>query len=552
MAVAAVLVLSAVGMPGIARANAMATARYTVMAADGVSSADAAAAVTELGGRILSSNSAVGMFSVVAPASGFVEAAATSPRLTGAARERSIGYAPNKPAPIEEEASDKGTTHADHDSRKGAGLDPLDDKLWGLRMVQADRARSVEPGDRRVTVGVLDTGIDASNPDLAPTFDRSLSRNFAPDKIDIDGPCEVPSCLDPVGTDDNGHGTHVAGTIGAAADGFGISGIAPGVSLVELKGGQDSGFFFLEPTVDALTYAGDAGIDVVNMSFYVDPWLYNCTANPADPPAAQAEQRTVITAMFRALTYAHAKGVTLVAALGNDHDDKDHPRADTSSPDYPTTAAPYPRPVDPGSCWDLPVEGPFVIGVSALGPSGKKSDFSNYGSTRVNVSAPGGYLRDYVGTDRFSTPANEILSTYPKTVLQKAGKVDADGNVVAGFENSVFRQCRDGTCGYYTYLQGTSMASPQAAGVAALIVSRFGRPDPAHHGGLTLDPRTTERILDASASAHPCPTPRTVTYTAEGRSAEFTATCTGPTRFNSFYGYGVVDAYAAVTYHGSL
>src|SRR5262249_19164704 len=152
----------------------------------------------------------------------------------------------------------------------------------------------------------------------------------------------------PVGTDDGGHGTHVAGIIGAAANGFGVSGVAPNVSLVELKGGQDSGFFFLEPVVNALTYAGQHGIDVVNMSFFVDPWLYNCVANPADSPAAQAEQRTIIAGMFRALTFAHVKGVTLLAALGNEHEDKGNPRTDVTSPDYPPNTA-YPRPIDRGT-----------------------------------------------------------------------------------------------------------------------------------------------------------------------------------------------------------
>ena len=60
---------------------------------------------------------------------------------------------------------------------------------------------------------------------------------------------------------------------------------------MNLRAGQDSGYFFLSPTVDALTYAGDHGIDVVNMSFYIDPWLYNCRSNPADSPAEQREQR---------------------------------------------------------------------------------------------------------------------------------------------------------------------------------------------------------------------------------------------------------------------
>ena len=80
--------------------------------------------------------------------------------------------------------------------------------------------------------------------------------------------------------DDDGHGTHVASTIGSPINGIGMAGVAPKVNLVNIRAGQDSGFFFLQPTVDALTYAGKVGIDVVNMSFYIDPWLFNCTAQP--------------------------------------------------------------------------------------------------------------------------------------------------------------------------------------------------------------------------------------------------------------------------------
>jgi subtilisin family serine protease len=522
-------------------ASAATTIEYTVVADDGVSASAAVAAITAAGGTVVSRNDAVGMFRVSSPQSDFATRVAASPALIGASPARPIGYAPKAPALERPEAGLSGGSH-----HSGAStLDPLDDKLWGLKMIHADQARKIEPGERGVTVGVLDTGLDATNPDLAPNFSRRLSRNFAPDLTDIDGPCEVASCIDPVGTDDGGHGTHVAGTIGAAANGSGVSGVAPKVTLVELKGGQDSGYFFLDPVVNALTYAGDVGIDVVNMSFYVDPWLYNCKANPADSPAAQAEQQAIITGMRRGLQYAHRHGVTLVGALGNNHEDLGAPRTDISSPDYPADTA-YPRPVDNTSCWDLPVEGPHVFGVSALGPSGIKADYSNYGTEQISVSAPGGYFRDGFGTDSYRTVGNEILSSYPLKVLQEESLVDADGNILPAGEGSVFKDCtKSGACGYYTYLQGTSMASPHAAGVAALIASKYGHRD-WRNGGLTMSPDAVEAQLYRTAAEHACPEPRLQSYTNVGRSTEFDAYCYGGTDFNGFYGYGIVDAYAAV------
>ncbi len=524
---------------------------YVVLAETGSASADVLRAIKAAGGTVTDRNDAIGSYIVLAPSDGFVEAVSASTAVFGATGQRPIGQLPDanpaKVADPEVEAIHEGAPGGPRHGGSTAEMDPLDPLAWGLTMVKSDQAREVNAGDSRVLVGILDLGIDATHPDLAGQVESALSRNFVTDIPAVDGPCEVASCVDPATVDDSGHGTHVAGTVAAAANGLGVSGVAPGVRLINIRGGQDSGYLFLAPVTNALTYGADIGVDVINMSFYVDPWLYNCTANPADLPEAQLEQRTIIEAMNRALDYAHSKYVTLVGSLGNNHEDLGHPRTDFSSPDYPPGEA-YPRPIDNASCWDLPIEGNHVIGVSALGPSTAKADYSNYGLEQISLSAPGGWFRDGFGTPTFRTAGNQILSTYPLRLLQAAGLVDPAGNITpAGAGAGVQKDCEGSTCGYYAYLQGTSMASPHVTGVSALAVSRFGVKDPRHKGGLRLAPRKTEFVLIEGAAEHACPVPPLFDYLDEGRSAEFTALCEGDTEFNGFYGHGIVDANATVT-----
>jgi len=567
--VTSVLVLGvpATGAPGAA-ATATQQADYTVLIEQGASRDAAVAAVAAAGGTVVKENAALGTLTVRAPAAGFVQRVSASPAVLGAAHVRPIGQLP-KDTPADATAAaeaarqlrDAVETEHNADPNAGprrdagpatTGMDPLDANLWGLRMVRSDQSRAVQPGSRNVMVGVLDTGVDATHPDIAPNIDLALSRNFTtdipndPTGAEFDGPCEFASCVDPPGYDDNGHGTHVAGTIAAAANGFGVSGVAPGVTIVSIRGGQDAGFVFLQPVLDALTYGADIGLDVINMSFYIDPWLYNCPDNPADSPEQQLEQRTTMAAVNRALDYAHDHGVTLVGSLGNNHEDLGHPRPDASSPDYPSDAA-HLRTIDNATCLDLPIEGNHMIGAAAIGPFGTKADYSNYGIEQISVSAPGGYFRDGLGTPFYRTNGNLILSSYPRNVALANGYIDADGNITqAGLAAAVVSYCSGGTCGYYRYLQGTSMAAPHASGVVALIVSQFGKKDKVN-GGLTLDPVKVERILTATAADHACPTPPLFSYANVGRPAEYDALCEGTTAFNGFYGHGIVDAYAAVT-----
>ncbi len=568
MAVAATVSLVAAGTSAAGAAPTSAAGQqkdteYTVLLQEPGNRDFAIDAVHKAGGEVVRDNKAVGLLTVKAPANGFVEKVSASKEIVGAARTKPIGHTPVAKAEkakrdnVEKENTAAPATKAPAASKAAAGMDPLDGDLWGLNLVRSNIARAKQAGDKRVYVGILDTGVDGTHPDIAPNFNNELSRNFTvdipfdSDGGEFDGPCEFRGCVDPANWDDGGHGTHVAGTIGAAANGFGISGVAPNVSLVNIRGGQDAGSFFLQPVVDALTYGADIGLDVINMSFYVDPWYMNCSNDSTASAEEQLEQRTIIASVQRALNYAHRKGVTLIGAGGNNHEDLGKPRTDTVSPNYPPGHN-RPRPIDNATCLNLPTEGDHVISVSALGPSTAKADYSNYGLEQTAISAPGGYFRDGFGTPWYRTNENLILSTYPRNVALAEGNIDAAGDITAkGLAAGVKKEVQGDKVGYYQFLQGTSMAAPHATGVAALIVSQYGKKDKGRPG-LTMDPDKVEKILYKTAIQRACPNPRTVSYVNVGRSAEFDATCEGDSKFNGFYGHGIVDAYGAVTRGGQF
>jgi subtilisin family serine protease len=171
----------------------------------------------------------------------------------------------------------------------------------------------------------------------------------------------------------------------APINGLGVSGVAPEAKVVVLKAGTEQGYFFTQSVVDALRYAGDQHLDVVNMSFFADPWLFNCRNDK--------EQKAIIQAISAAARYAQQRGVLLVAAAGNDGINMSHPTVDEISPDYPPGAA-VTRPVN-NSCVVLPTELPGVVVVTATGAENLLAWYSTYGNA-TDVTAPGG--------SRFQTP----------------------------------------------------------------------------------------------------------------------------------------------------
>jgi subtilisin family serine protease len=363
-----------------------------------------------------------------------------------------------------------------------AGGEPLEADQWNLRAIGADRAAGINPGSPRVTVAVIDNGVDDTHPDLAPNFSAAQSANCAGGEADTEAGAWRPY------TPANSHGTHVAGEIAAPRNGVGIAGVAPGVRISAIKVSDPvNGLYYPESVVCAFVFAADHGVEITNNSYYVDPWLFNCVDDP--------DQRAIVDAVNRAQLYAQRKGTLNLASSGNsNHDLASDAIVDRSSPDDST---PVERTVDPHECFDVPTQLPGVVTVGATGVQNVKSYYSTYGYGVVDLAAPGGD-RLYQIPD---TPSKNgrILSTLPD--------------------------------GRYGFLQGTSMAAPHAAGVAALLKSRYPKATPAQ----------LQALLKAQADNPGCPE----SYDQNGDGTQ-DAVCEGGKRYNGFYGFGIVNALDAV------
>lgn len=298
------------------------------------------------------------------------------------------------------------------------------DLQWGHTSVSAQEAWVSGSTGAGVRVFVLDEGFDLDHPDLAPNFNLALSTSFVP------GTTDAAYLLPGVFS----HGTHVAGTIGAADNAFGTIGVAPDVDLVpvkvldELNGGSGA-FSWI---IAGILYAADNGADVINMSLGA---IIPQGLGPDSPIVANLR-----AAVNSAISYAHQQGATVIVSAGNDQLDLNSPQA--------------------ASLVNFNAFASQAISISGVGPHGwaldpstsltERSYYTNVGP-EVDFSGPGGDV--------------DFALAETGSLCNVAGIVQFC--YVFDFVFST------GNGGWYWSI-GTSMAAPHAAGVAAIIIGENG------------------------------------------------------------------------------
>lgn len=395
--------------------------------------------------------------------------------------------------------------------------EPLGACQWNMAIINAsDSGSYTHATGAGVTVGVIDSGVDLTHPDMAPNLNVDRSCSFIYDHTPTANPAEIANgdCSNKAAVQDySGHGTHVSSIIASPINGIGVAGVAPEATIVALKACTEAGFCFADSVAAALRYAGDQQLDIVNLSLYADPYLYYCKSEP--------EQRAILKELEAAARYAQQRGVLIVAGAGNESADLQHPGTDDISPDWPPDTAEE-RDVK-NNCRVAPAELPGVLTASATGPIGYPdydlwiATYSSVGMSRIDVAAPGGNY--FIATD---TVQDAVLAATSET-----GAIWAVLDPLTPFLPGI--TVIDGG-GEFVYLNGTSMASPHAAGVAALVVQNHPN----------WSPGAVKAAVERTALQLPCPPDWQPLDPNDERER-----CYGNNGRTSFFGHGLVDAEAA-------
>lgn len=311
--------------------------------------------------------------------------------------------------------------------------EPLQFLQWNLQAVHAQDAWSAGYFGQGANVYILDTGIQCAHPDLASNVDVVHSVSFIPGE---------PVCV-PLGTTSFGHGTYVAGIIGAAANHFGIVGVAPLTRMVGVKVLSEDGSGPFSAILAGILYATDDGAEIINMSLGTPPLPRSGFVDSLGNVITARDMSQLVTLVDRVTTYAYQHGSTIIAAAGND--------AVNRNADQDAVV--------------IPADAPNVLSIAATGPVGwgidqstnldVPAEYTNFGLSRIDFADPGG---------------NDVL------FLQNPAAQCFVGIMAPCW---VFDLILSTINGGYGFGAGTSGAAPHASAIAALIDSRFGRLKPA-------------------------------------------------------------------------
>lgn len=298
---------------------------------------------------------------------------------------------------------------------------------WDIKQVTNNGASWNMPGgtgksanNKDIVVAVVDTGIDYTHPDI--------KNNYAYGKSFVPG---IESAMD-----EDGHGTHVAGSI--AGNGR-VLGIGPELKVAAYRVFGPEGGAYTSDIANALMTAADDNVDVVNMSLGGYDWFQN-------PEYATKDVVADVRLFNRAIQYAIKNGVTVVGSAGNAAVDISSPGKLSGDDNGATHRSPSSQ---------------TMIRVSAGGQEKNLTYYSNYGVGKIDVIAPGG---DY-GTAWLAT----------------GDKALRDRN----------KLCLSTVPGGYAFYAGTSMAAPKTAGLAGVIIAKYGKD--------VLSPSQVKNLIQNSA-----------------------------------------------------